>query len=108
VKNLFELPEPLPMEELFETLQTFSSGKLERIVSHGQVTPAGEWYDQEQAEWLVLLQGEARLSYADGSETHLKSGDTLLIPPHRRHRVSYTSTAPPCIWLALHFAQPPA
>lgn len=108
MKNLFELPEPLPREELFETLQTFPLGKLERIISHGQTTPAGEWYDQEQAEWLVLLQGEACLSYADGSETHLKSGDSLLIPPHRRHRVSYTSTVPPCIWLALHFAQPTA
>lgn len=108
MKNLFELPDPLPVEELFETLQHFPGGKLERIVSLGHTTPAGEWYDQTQAEWVMLLQGEARLSYADGTEVQLKSGDSLLIPPHCRHRVSETSTVPPCIWLALHFAQPPA
>jgi cupin 2 domain-containing protein len=102
VKNLFALPQPLPADEWFQTLLNFPQGKLERIVSHGQITPEGEWYDQAQSEWVVLLQGQAQLAYADGEEQTLSAGDWVLIPPHRLHRVTYTSTDPACIWLALH------
>ena len=73
---------------------------LERIISHGQTTPEGEWYDQERDEWVVVLEGEARLQYADGQEAVLRRGDHLFLPHHCKHRVSYTSS--PCIWLAVH------
>ena len=32
--------------ELFETLVAIDGVRVERIVSQGQVTAAGEWYDQ--------------------------------------------------------------
>lgn len=99
--NLFELP-PLPPAEYFELLAVGQNLRIERIISTGHTTPAGEWYDQEQDEWVILLQGEAKLVYADGTDCYLKPGDHLLIPAHRRHRVDYTSTQPPCIWLAVH------
>lgn len=73
---------------------------LERIVSHGHTTPEGEWYDQERDEWVAVLEGEARLEYADGVKVHLRRGDQLFLPKHCRHRVSYTSA--PCVWLAMH------
>ena len=83
--------------------------KLERIISTGQVTPEGEWYDQEKDEWVILLQGNAKLlfekNYNDKIENkiiELKKGDYLFIKKHEKHRVIYTSQDPPCIWLALH------
>lgn len=102
MNNIYTLPEPLPNAEQFESILHNQSLLIERIISTGQTTPQGEWYDQEQDEWVILLQGEATLSYADGSQIQLKPGDYLLISAHQKHRVEYTSTNPPCIWLALH------
>lgn len=107
IKNIFELPEQLPGEELFETLFETSwhndQISFKRIISTGQTTPEGEWYDQEQNEWLIVLQGSGELSYEDNSRIKLTTGDYLYIPAHQKHRVEYTSTEPPCIWLALFF-----
>ncbi|MEL7036736.1 MAG: cupin domain-containing protein [Cyanobacteria bacterium J06592_8] len=102
LKNIYTLPENLPPTEQFESLIENKTLKIERIISTGQTTPAGEYYNQEKDEWVMLLQGEATLSYSDGSEIQLKAGDYLLIPAHQKHRVEYTSTNPPCIWFAIH------
>ena len=103
VNNIFELPQPLPPDELFTTLFDRDRVLIERIVSTGQVTPAGEWYDQDKDEWLIVLQGEGELSYEDGSRIKLTTGNYLFIPAHQKHRVEYTSTEPPCIWLTIFF-----
>ncbi len=100
--NLLKLPASLPPTELFEPLAVGSEITIERIISSGQQTPANTWFDQTQDEWVVLLQGEAELSYADGTSLRLKPGDYVLIPARQRHRVEYTSTDPACIWLAVH------
>jgi len=102
VANLFELPNPLPDVELFEPLQQSHNTTIERIISTGQTTPDGEWYDQDRDEWVILLQGSATLTYTGGTTITLKAGDYLLIPAHCRHRVTATSAQPPCIWLAIH------
>lgn len=76
--------------------------RIERIVSSGQASPPGFWYDQPQAEWVLLLQGEASLVFEDEAVPRLlKPGDFLDISPHRRHRVE--STAAPTVWLAVHY-----
>ena len=86
--------------EFFETLFTASGEiRVERIISHGQTTPEGEWYDQEQDEWVMVAEGSARIAYPDGSEVSLARGDYLFLPRHIRHRVAYTSA--PCVWLAI-------
>ncbi|MGL4882149.1 MAG: cupin domain-containing protein [Waterburya sp.] len=103
MNNIFNLPKQLPQAELFETLYNNEQILIERIVSTGQTTPEGEWYNQEKNEWLIVLQGEGELSYEDGSRIKLITGDYLLIPAHQKHRVEYTSTEPPCIWLTLFF-----
>ncbi len=100
--NIFNLPTDLPPEELLESLVEKDHVLIERIISTGQTTPSGEWYDQERDEWVILLQGEAILSYADGTQVQLKAGDYLFIPAHQKHRVEYTSYNPACIWLAIH------
>lgn len=86
------------MEELFAS----GGVRIERILSCGHTSPAQGWYDQVQDEWVALLQGEARLQFERSAEVKLAAGDWLLIRAHQRHRVSYTSTQPPCVWLAVH------
>ncbi|NQV26087.1 MAG: cupin, partial [Rhodopirellula sp.] len=86
--NLFDsLPQNLPAE-LIENLVEHDGWRLERIVSTGHVTPAGEWYDQKSDEWVVLLTGAARVRFESPDEVlTLRPGDFLKIPAHQRHRV---------------------
>jgi cupin 2 domain-containing protein len=77
---------------------------IEKIISTGQKTPEGQWYDQDRDEWVILLQGQATLAYEDGTIIELLPGDYLHIKAHQKHRVEATSIDPPCIWLAVHFA----
>lgn len=100
--NLFAFPRHAQTtdDEFFETLLSASGNvRIERILSRGNVTPEGNWYDQEQDEWVTVLEGSAKIAYPDGSETTLAKGDCLFIPKHERHRVAYTSS--PCVWLAI-------
>ena len=76
--------------------------KLSSYVLNGLFTPPDHWYDQKQDEWVILLQGQAIISYEDGREVLLTVGDYLLIVAHEKHRVEETSADPPCIWLAIH------
>ena len=96
--NLFTLP-PAQPEELTEPLAE-GSARIERIVSWGQRSPDGFWYDQTEDEWVSVLAGHARLRFSD-RELTLSAGDSLLIPAHRRHRVEETSADPPCVWLCV-------
>jgi cupin 2 domain-containing protein len=98
------LPAPLA-DERFEQLLSGGAFRLERIVSQGQASPPGFWYDQPQDEWVLLLQGSAGLSFAAEEQSIiLRSGDCLLIPARQRHRVEWTDPQVPTVWLALHFA----
>ncbi|MBU4233188.1 MAG: cupin domain-containing protein [Proteobacteria bacterium] len=106
VANLFD---PIPPEITAEIIQVLlSTGifRLERIVSAGQATPPGEWYDQDTHEWVALLSGGAGLRFEDEAEPRVLSpGDYLLIPAHRRHRVEWTDPETPTVWLALHYPE---
>lgn len=100
--NIFSLPDVMPGEEVIEALMPDNGVLIERIISTGQVTPKGVWYDQEQDEWVVLLQGNAILSWENGKRLDMGAGDWVFIPAHERHRVEYTSEDLPCVWLAVH------
>jgi cupin 2 domain-containing protein len=77
--------------------------RIERIVSSGQASPPGFWYDQPDDEFVVLLSGGARLRFEDGDVTFdLKPGDWVEIPAHVRHRVESTQAESPTVWLAIH------
>ena len=101
-RNLFaDLPASAAEEQFLELLSR-PGLRIERIVSNGQESPPGFWYDQSQAEWVLVLQGEARLAFEDESASRLlRPGDFVDIAPHRRHRVE--STAAPTVWLAVHY-----
>jgi cupin 2 domain-containing protein len=99
-----DLPaEPLP-EELVDIQLKRSSLRIERIVSTGQATPDGEWYDQESDEFVALVAGAARLRIEGEAEDRaLEEGDWVFLPAHCRHRVTWTRAKPPTVWLAVHF-----
>ena len=102
--NLFaSLPEALPAE-LIDVIAQSAHVKIERIISTGQATPSGEWYDQRTNEWVVVLRGSAGLRFEDEGETRvLRPGDHVTIAAHRRHRVEWTDASGPTVWLAVHY-----
>lgn len=104
IGNLFAgLPGSIP-EELFETLVIGDHFRLERIIAFGHATPAGQWYDQEVEEWVVLLSGGASLLFEGESEVvEMRPGDYIQIPAHRRHRVEWTAAGEKTVWLAVHY-----
>ncbi|WP_370280741.1 cupin domain-containing protein [Pontibacterium sp.] len=93
-------------QEHFEDLLARPGVKLERIVTYGQATPAGEWYDQAWDEWVMVVQGEAKLLLEQGEQLlHMKPGDHVMLPAHCRHRVEWTPEDKTTIWLALHLGE---
>lgn len=104
--NLFaDLPAASETAERLQTLLERSGLRIERIVSTGQSSPPGFWYDQPDAEWVVLLTGDAQLRFADEPQARsLYPGDFVEIVPHRRHRVDATSADVPAVWLAIHYS----
>ena len=88
--------------EVGETILARPGLRIERIVSLGQHSPPGFWYDQTAAEWVLLLAGAARLRFADEADERLLGpGDCLMIAAHRRHRVEWTDPATATVWLAV-------
>jgi cupin 2 domain-containing protein len=90
--------------EVTEILLAAQEMRIERIVSLGQASPPSFWYDQGEAEWVLLLAGRARLRFADESDDRvLGPGDFVQIAPHRKHRVEWTDPAAPTVWLAIFY-----
>lgn len=100
---LRDLPAQLDAEQ-FTTLIDRPGARIERIVSTGQATPPGEWLVQPHDEWVMLVEGAAGLLMEGDAEIRLVPGDHLLIPADVRHRVTWTDSNRPTIWVAVHFA----
>ncbi len=104
--NLITGPCPPPGEEVVTVLAQGSDWRLERIHSCAARSAQGFWYEQQEWEWVALLQGSARLRFADDPVVkELCRGDWLLISPHRRHRLEGTDPAPGSVWLALFWQE---
>ena len=88
--------------EEFLLLASNGTTRVERIVSTGQASPADFWYDQAEDDFVALLAGGAVLTIAGRAEPlRLEPGDWVNLPAHCRHRVEWTSTEPPTVWLAV-------
>lgn len=70
---------------------------IEQILSGALPQPLD--FDQDHDEWVLVLEGHARLQL-DGREFELHAGDWLLIPAGRPHSV--LATRPGTSWLAVH------
>ena len=104
IRNLFIDIQSVRSTEIVETLLENGQFTLERIVSTGQSTQEGQWYDQGRDEWVILLSGGAGLFFEGEDEVKvLRPGDYLSIPAHKRHRVQWTDKRVPTVWLALHY-----
>jgi cupin 2 domain-containing protein len=99
--NLFDIPKHAEAE-IVTSLIIASNLRVERIVSYGQCSPDHFWYDQAENEWVIVLKGSARLIFEDRT-VRLYPGDYLNIPAHSRHRVEWTATDEPTIWLAIFY-----
>ncbi len=98
---------PTDTGEIFTDLCVYPGGRqgvqIERIVSFGDITPSGEWYDQDWGEWVCVLSGSADMTvYVNGVATHitLQAGDHYFFAPNQKHRVDRTDN--PTIWIAVH------
>jgi cupin 2 domain-containing protein len=94
-------PAHLP-QELTETLVRAGHVRIQRIVSRGHASPAEFWYDQDENEFVLLIQGAARLRFED-AVLDVKAGDWIDIPAHRKHRVEWTTPNETSIWLAVFY-----
>jgi cupin 2 domain-containing protein len=106
IYNIFSgLPDDC-QQEVFEDILRGSNIRIERIVSTGQITAEGEWYDQPHEEWVLLLSGGAELLIEGKSETlKLQAGDSVLLTSGCRHRVVWTDPDQKTIWLAVHYGE---
>ena len=100
-QNIFsEIPKNLKYE-VFELLINEDAITIERIISKGH--QSSSWYDQKKHEWVIVLKGEATLTFEDQTSVQLKEGDFINIPAHKKHRVSWTNPENETIWLAVHY-----
>ena len=102
LSSLFSDVPPRGAEEAFTTILERPGLRIERIVSHGHATPVDQPFEQAGDEWVLLVQGAARLWLEGQSEITLAPGDHLLIPAGLRHRVTWTAPDEPTVWLAVH------
>ncbi|WP_456393854.1 cupin domain-containing protein [Nitratifractor sp.] len=94
--NLYDAQAP-KQGERFDTLLEHKNIKIIRILSSDDLHH--DLYDQEEDEWVVLLEGSARLE-VDGKELTLRRGESLFLPAHTPHRI--LSTERGTLWLAVH------
>ncbi len=100
--NIFsDIPSQLP-DEVFQTIIQNKALKIERIISKGQRSEDDFWYDQDQSEWVLVLQGSAQLEFED-QVVELRKGDYVNIEAHQKHRVKWTTPQEETIWLAIFY-----
>lgn len=100
LNNIFSDIAEAGEEEQFDLLLKSPNCRIDRIVSAGHSSPKGFWYDQENDEFVLLLQGEAVLEF-ENRRVALRAGDYLHIPKNCKHRLESSSLDPVCIWLCV-------
>jgi len=102
--NIYEAIPDGFLEEMSETLIDSEKATIERIISASHRSPEGFWYDQDQEEWVMLLQGSGALRFEHKDElVLLKPGDWVNIPAHTRHRIEWTDPDVKTVWLAVRY-----
>ncbi len=101
--NIFDsIPDNLD-EEVFDLLLQNNQLKIERIISKGQSSPKSGWYNQDKNEWVIVLKGEAAISFEHDKDVNLKVGSYLDIPAYTKHKVIWTDPETETIWLAITY-----
>ncbi|UOG17579.1 cupin domain-containing protein [Acinetobacter sp. PK01] len=101
--NIFDsLPKDLSVEVSEEIIHALTI-RIERIVSKGHSSPDKGWYDQDENEWVMVVEGKAILEFEGGSKRELSTGDYINIPAHVKHKVVQTDPNQITIWLAIFY-----
>ena len=97
------IPDHLPTEWV-QRLAGKKGVRIERIVSRGHASPDGFWYDQAETEWVLLVQGAAKIRFEEDNRViDMRAGDCLEVPSRARHRVDWTTPDEDTIWLAVFY-----
>jgi len=104
--NIFDALPADASTEVFEEILRTPHVRIERILSRGHSSPEVGWYDQDENEWVLVLNGSGAILFEDGRKVVLNKGDYLHIPAHSRHRVVWTDKESLTIWLAVFYRQP--
>lgn len=106
--NIGNLFAAIPTELSDEFTETLASGQnitVERIISRGHRSPDGFWYDQDRAEWVMVVTGGAQIEFKDGTVRDMGPGDWVTIAPHEKHRVAWTKPNCDTVWLAVFYSE---
>jgi len=91
-------------KELFQTLLSSRSLKIERIISTGQATKEGKWLKSRRNEWVMVVKGAAKLRFFKNNRVvKMKADSHILIPANTLHRVDWTDPRQKTIWLAVYY-----
>jgi cupin 2 domain-containing protein len=101
VTNILRIGSDGAIGEQVSRLLDSPAFRLEQIVSNGEASAKDFWYDQPEAEWVLLVRGKAILRFQGDRSLGLDAGDSVVIPAHSRHRVD--SCSQDALWLTLHF-----
>ncbi len=102
--NIFSSLPADPAHESFDELLSLKNIRIERIISRGHASPEQGWYDQEEHEWVIVLEGSGRIIFESGEKFTLQKGDYLNIPSRTKHRVTWTDPDTMTVWLAVHYS----
>lgn len=104
VQNIFKDTPEVLKTELFEKLLETENFFVEKIVSAGHKSPENFWFDQETNEFVILLDGSAKIEFESGEYVQLGPGDYFVIPSHLKHRILQTDNNKKTYWLTIHFS----
>lgn len=103
LENIFKSLPSETTKEAFDVLLQNKTIRIERIISKGNTSPASGWYDQDDNEWVLVLEGAGTILFEDGRQVTLNKGDFLHIPAHEKHKVAWTDPDRLTIWLAVYY-----
>ncbi|CAK2837405.1 cupin 2 domain-containing protein [Vibrio crassostreae] len=97
-----DIPSSLP-NEMFNALISNDNVRIERILSHGHSSPEEGWYDQDEHEWVMVIEGQGVIEFEDGRIVTLSKGDYINIAAREKHKVIGTVENVVTIWLAVFY-----
>ncbi|MEZ8038283.1 MULTISPECIES: cupin domain-containing protein [unclassified Vibrio] len=103
MSNIYsDVPSSIP-DEIFNDIITTENVRIERIISHGHRSPEQGWYDQNENEWVMVLEGQGVIEFEDGRVVTLSKGDYINIAAREKHKVVGTDRDVVTIWLAVFY-----
>ncbi|MEZ8697176.1 cupin domain-containing protein [Vibrio lentus] len=103
MSNIYsDVPSSIP-DEIFNDIIATENVRIERILSHGHSSPEQGWYDQDENEWVMVLEGQGVIEFEDGRLVTLSKGDYINIAAREKHKVLGTDKDAVTIWLAVFY-----